>query len=321
MIKKLTAAAVISAALAGSACAAETQDNPGETKVDAVVETTIAEKAAVETDKAAFNAPDSDWRELDPENTLYIDTDHGRVVVELYPEIAPGHVERIKVLTRQKFYDFITFHRVIEGFMNQTGDPKGDGTGDSDLPDLEGEFIFRRGPEMGITLIGARSIDPRSPDKSQVGVGFYKAMPVASQPSTQAMLTKDGKVKAFGLHCKGVTSMARSSDPNSANSQFFLMRGTAGHLDAGYTVWGKTVWGHDVLTAIKVGTKGETADFVPDRMKKVLVAVDVPEEERNQIQVMKTDSPSFTRYLSTLKKADGSYPEICDIEIPSRIKP
>ncbi len=314
MQKKYLSAVILSTALLSSACSAsETQ-----TETTQFVETPVA---AVVSEITEFTAPDNDWRDVDPENLLYIDTDHGRIAVELYPEIAPGHVERVKTLTRQKFYDFITFHRVIEGFMNQTGDPKGDGTGDSDLPDLEAEFVFRRGPEMGVTLVGTRSIDPRSQDKGEAGVGFYKGLPVATQPSAQATWTKDGKVKAFAMHCKGVTSMARSQDPNSANSQFFLMRGAAPHLDAGYTVWGNTVWGHEVLTAIKVGTKGEDAGFVPDKMNKVQIAADLPAEERVNIQVLKTNSPSFNRYLKTQKDADGNYPDICDMQVPTRLKP
>ena len=104
----------------------------------------VAAQAAVET--MNFSAPDEAWRDVDPENTVYIDTQYGRMVVELFPEIAPKHVTQVKALARQNFYDFITFHRVIKDFMNQTGDPKGDGTGDSKLPDIEGEFTFRRAP-------------------------------------------------------------------------------------------------------------------------------------------------------------------------------
>jgi len=197
--------------------------------------------------------------------------------------------------------------------MNQTGDPTGTGTGDSQLPDIQGEFTFRRAASMPVTLVGARS----EGDK-EIGVGFYKALPVATQPSSQAILTKDGKVAAFGLHCKGVTSMARTSDPNSANSQFFLMRDIAEHLDAQYSIWGNTVLGHEHLTKIKVGSKGENPSFIPDVMKKVQVAADVPAGERVKVQVLKTDSPAFKNYLKTQKKSDGSYPDICDIRIPTR---
>uniref|UniRef100_UPI0038F6740C peptidylprolyl isomerase n=1 Tax=Streptomyces niveiscabiei TaxID=164115 RepID=UPI0038F6740C len=77
---------------------------------------------------------------LDPENTLVMETTKGRVVIKLRPDLAPNHVERIKLLAREGFYDGIVFHRVIDGFMAQTGDPKGDGTGGSDLPNIPAEF-------------------------------------------------------------------------------------------------------------------------------------------------------------------------------------
>ncbi len=273
-------------------------------------------QAVVKSVGSSFNAPDQDWRDLDPENTLYLDVEYGRFVIELFPEIAPKHVTQIKTLARQSFYDHITFHRVIDGFMNQTGDPKGDGSGNSDLPDLPSEFTFRRGADVGFTVVGARP-DNRG---GEIGVGFYKSLQIASQPSSQAILTKDGKVTAYGLHCSGVTSMARTNDPNSANSQFFLMRGTAEHLDATYSVWGNTVWGRQNLTKIKVGSKGENPNFVADKIIKAQIAADVPEAERLNVQVLKTDSSSFQRFLKAQKKQGGSYPDVCDIDVPSRIK-
>lgn len=312
MTKRLMAALVLSTSLMTSACSAQ---EPAEDTPHPVPATSTVEAAA------GFTAPDEAWRDLDPENTLYIDTQHGRMIVELFPEIAPKHVAQIKTLTRQKFYDYITFHRVIDGFMNQTGDPKGDGTGDSSLPDLEAEFSFRRAPSMPVTLIGARPIDPRNPNAGEVGVGFYKGLPIASQPAAGAMATKDGKVSAWGLHCKGVTSMARAQDPNSANSQFFLMRGRSDNLNTAYSIWGNTVWGRETLTKIKEGTVGETDNFTPDRMDKVQVAADVPEAERVPVQVVRTDSPAFKNYLRSLKKDDGTYPDICDVEVPARLKP
>jgi len=306
MMKKTLIALLTTVALSTSACAGEEQSSVTKTAQASL-------KTASASLSTGFNAPAEAWRDLDPENTLYIDLEYGRVVLELYPEIAPLHVAQIKTLTRQGFYDGITFHRVIEGFMNQTGDPKGDGTGDSPLEDIQGEFTFRRAPSMPVTLVGARDQGGK-----EVGVGFYKALPVATQPSSQAMLTKDGKVAAFGLHCKGVTSMARTSDPNSANSQFFLMRDIAQHLDAQYSIWGNTVSGHEHLTKIKVGSKGEDPNFIPDVMKKVQIAADVPAAQRAKVQVLKTDSPAFKNYLRTQKKSDGTYPDICDIRVPTR---
>lgn len=291
MIKRLFLALCLGTALGQSACANE-------------AEPTTAEPV--------FQAPDSSWRDLDPENTLYIDTDHGRIVVELYPEIAPIHVERIKTLAQQSFYDNIVFHRVIKDFMNQTGDPKGDGTGDSSLPDIKGEFTFRRGPEMDVAVF--------SETKSKIGTGnlstgFYRALPVATKPIGQAFATKDGKVDAYGLHCKGVTSMARTEDPNSANSQIFLMRDEASHLDAQYSIWGATVMGHENLTKIKVGAVGEDDDFIPDAMNKVRIAADLPQDQQLKIQALRTDSPEFKTYLTA-----NQGKEICDVSVPTRIK-
>lgn len=291
---------IASASLSVSACAAEAP------QVDTV-------QAAAASVVSGYDAPASAWRDVDPENLLIIDTVYGQIAVELYPEIAPRHVTQIKTLTRRNFYDGIKFHRVIEGFMNQTGDPKGDGTGDSTLPDIEAEFTFRRPPSMPIELI-----DARSTSAGEVGVGFYKSLPVASQPAAQAMLTKDGKVPAYGLHCKGVTSMARAGDPNSGNSQFFLMRGTAPHLDTQYSVWGSTVYGRELLTSFKVGAVGQDAGFVPDVMDKVRIAADIAEGERPRIQALKVDSPAFDQFISSQKNADGTYPDVCDIAIPTR---
>ena len=283
------------------------------------VETQTPDKTVIIDD--GFYAQDQAWRVVDPENLMLIDTDYGRIGVELYPNIAPKHVAQIKSLVRRKFYDGIVFHRVIDGFMNQTGDPTGTGTGDSDLPNIPAEFTFRRSTNtMPVTVLSARQINPRDPSAGDIGVGFYRGLPVATQPAAQAAATKDGKVAAYGLHCKGTTSMARTSDPNSANSQFFLMRGAAQWLDASYSVWGHTVIGREFLESFKVGTNGQTSGFVPDKMNRVTIAADWPEATRPVVKVLKTAGADFTRFLNTQKDETGSYPDICDIQLPVRLK-
>ena len=222
----LAVALVSSTLLVGSACAKEESAQAVQTDTLRTVQTFPTASAV-------------DWRDLDPENTLYITTNYGVFVIEMSPEFAPKHVAQIKTLARQKFYDDITFHRVIDGFMNQTGDPRGDGTGDSSLPDIQAEFTFRRSHKMYVSLVGQ---EPSQ--KGTVDTGFYKSFPIATKPISQAMLTKDGKVDAWGLHCPGTTSMARGGgDINSGNSQFFLMRGEKKSLDTLYSIWGMTVWG------------------------------------------------------------------------------
>lgn len=305
MISRLMTVALAGCALTTTACA---QEAPKPIPAAAI------------SAPSSFTADDSAWRTPDQDDLMYIDTDYGVVVVELFDEIAPAHVAQIKALSKSGFYDFITFHRVIDGFMNQTGDPTGTGTGDSKRPNIEAEFTFRRPGDMKITLLDKRLIDETKSNGGTIDVGFYNGLPVATQPAMQAALTRDGKVKAWGLHCPGVTSMARSGEPNSANSQFFLMRGPANFLDQKYSIWGNTVHGKDVLTKIKIGTKGEDLNFVPDQMKKVRIGSDMPASEQLNIQVLKTDSAAFKTYLNDYKTPQGQYADICDIDVPVRVK-
>ena len=153
------------------------------------------------------------------ENTIYLDLEWGRVVIETLPEVAPKHVERIKTLARDGFYDGIVFHRVIEGFMAQTGDPTGTGSGGSDLPDLPAEF------------------------------------------SREA-------------HGRGAVSMARTSDPDSANSQFFIVFDDATFLDGQYTVWGRVTAGMEHVDRIKRGDPRSGSVRDPDKILRMRVAAD-----------------------------------------------
>jgi len=155
----------------------------------------------------------------DPENTIYLDLPTGRVVIAMRPDLAPATCARIKTLVRQGFYDGLTFHRVIAGFMAQTGDPNGDGTGGSGHP-LDAEF------------------------------------------STQPFV-------------RGTVAMARASDPNSADSQFFIMFAREPALDGKYTIWGEVVSGMDHVDRIKKGDPAnDGAVSNPDRIIRMRVAAD-----------------------------------------------
>jgi cyclophilin family peptidyl-prolyl cis-trans isomerase len=280
--------------------------------------------AAVALSGAAFaQAPDArNWRQLDPENTLYIDTVHGRIVVEMYPEAAPNHVERIKTLARAHFYDGLAFFRVIDNFMAQTGDPMNTGEGASNLPDLQQEFLFRRGPDMPFI---------EAAEQGGAHLGFYKALPIQTQPDAQMAVTSDHKVQANVIHCRGVASMARAGvvqrrNPqtgetesidmvNSANSQFFLMRAPYLSLDRRYSAWGRVVWGQDAVTAIAVGEP----PAAPDRMLAVRVAADLPENERAPIFVLRSDGPDFHDLIESTRHARGADFSVCDVDIPARV--
>jgi cyclophilin family peptidyl-prolyl cis-trans isomerase len=151
----------------------------------------------------------------DLENTLYIDLPKGRVTVELRPDLAPQHVARVKELVREGFYDGTPFHRVIDGFMAQGGDPTGTGTGGSKKPNLRAEFSQER-------------------------------------------------------HVRGTCSMARSSNPDSANSQFFICFGDAPWLNGQYSVWGRVTEGMEHIDALKRGEPVQN----PDRIVRMQIAAD-----------------------------------------------
>ena len=180
----------------------------------------------------------ADWRTPDAENVLVIDTSRGRVIVELVPEVAPGHVERLKVLARKGTYDGRTFFRVIDRFMAQTGDPRDTGEGGTDLPDLKAEFTFRRDAAAGVVVAAS----PWGTDE-----GFLKSLPVVGQGWSWHDMTQDGKVATWGSYCPGVVGMARDDNPDSANSQFFLMRQPYQSLDKRYTAFGRVISGRQVL--------------------------------------------------------------------------
>lgn len=249
----------------------------------------------------------ADWRTVEPQNLLVITTSKGRVLVEMEPRLAPNHVERIRSLADRGFYDGLRFHRVIPGFMAQTGDPKGDGTGGSDLADIAGEFSVRRGRTHEITLLNLGT-----PGLS----GLIGSTPVVSEPDTAMMINPDFKAGVTPQFCPGVAGMARSGDPNSANSQFFLMTGENPALNGGYTVWGRVVDGLTVVRALKAGPMdqdgavGEGADV----MTRVRTAASLPASERPAVRVLKADSAAFAAGIERQKQASGGRIRICDVQ-------
>jgi peptidylprolyl isomerase len=163
----------------------------------------------------------------DLDNTVYMDLKGGRVVIELRPDLAPKHVARFKELTSEGFYDGLKFHRVIEGFMAQTGDPTGTGRGGSELPDLKAEF---------------------SDEKFQ----------------------------------RGTIGAARTSNPNSANSQFFINFKATPWLDGKYTIFGQVAKGMEFVDNIKKGSAGSGMVTDPDKILKMQLAKPLPKQPEEE---------------------------------------
>ena len=155
---------------------------------------------------------------VDLENSIYLELKDGRVTIEMRPDLAPNHVARDKELVRQEFYDGVVFHRGIEDFMAQTGDPTGTGSGGSGQ-NLDAEFTNEK-------------------------------------------------------HLRGTVSMARAGDPNSADSQFFIVFKTAPWLDGQYSIWGQVTDGMDAVDKIKMGAPGSGTVNEPDKIVSMQVAAD-----------------------------------------------
>ena len=266
----------------------------------------VASAPALAQTGGQTGASAADWRTVDPDNLLVIDTNKGRVLVELSPLAAPNHVERIRTLANQGFYDGLKFHRVIPNFMAQTGDPKGTGEGGSDLPDLKCEFHFRRGRDAGFTQVE---------NAGQGIVGLVGTLPVQTQPNAQMMITSDFKVDANGLFCPGVFGMARANSPDSANSQFYLMTGANTNLNGLYTAFGRIVSGLDVVRSLKAGQESQDGKVTdPDTMTRVRMASTIPEAQRPVVRVQNTASAAFAQHIEETRTAKGSSFNICDVQ-------
>lgn len=265
--------------------------------------------AALAGHAAAVAAPtEADWRTPDPENVLVIDTNRGRVFLELNPAVAPAAAARVRDLTRQGVYNGRTFFRVIDDFMAQTGDPQDNGTGGSALPNLPPEFSFRRATDLPFTAV------------TKVGsleAGFVGATPVVSQPMDLGFLTADQKVSAYVTYCTGVAGMARADAPDSGNSQFYLMRYPHVQLDQKYSAFGRVIAGEDVVRAIKVG---EPPPPPADKMTTVRVLADIPAAERPTVRVIDTAGPWFKALVDRTKNERLIDFSICDLELPSQVK-
>ena len=261
-------------------------------------------------DYATALADTANWRCVEPENLIIYDTSQGRILIEALPSVAPATVEQFRAIIRSGDFAGTSFHRVIDDFMAQGGDIFALKGRESGLPDIPGEFVFKRKPsEMPFDLIGR----PETATN-----GYYMGFPMQTQSRFLAEMTADGMVESWIPHCASVVSTARTEDPNSANSQFFLMRHTRQHLDREYTAWGRIVSGQDVVMSIKHGPSAQNgAVRQPDILVKAQMAADLPESERPTVLVQRTDGPAFASSLEADEDTN-----VCDLPpVPTIVAP
>lgn len=248
---------------------------------------------------------DPNWRVVNPENLLVIETTKGRIIVELRPDLAPQAVARMKQLTRDGLYNGLQFHRVIDGFVAQTGNPGNKDGGKSALPNLPPEFSNKLKQDDYHAVV----------TRSDGTAGFLGTLPVETSSPAEDARRGEGTTQFWGAYCPGVVGMGRDEAFETANSEFFFMRGAARRLDRLYTVVGMTVEGIELIYELQIGEPPEK----PDVMTSVRIAADIPEAERPTVTAMRAEGLEFQNFVGAVrgeKRADFS---ICDLRVSVRV--
>jgi len=278
----------------------------------------------------AADAPErpQDWRSVDPNNLVLIDTRYGQVAVELAPEFAPKHVERLRALIRAHFYDGLSFYRVVDGFVAQGG--IGEGTAStkdhpkeaaslSQWPPLKAEFERSTGSDAAFTPLG--NADLFAPE-----VGHVDGFPAG----------RDAKAgRMWMLHCPGTFAFARDNGADTATTEFYIVIGQAPRrLDRNLTAFGRVIDGMQYLQKLERGDPKVEIGVIQDVKRRdpilrMRLAADLPEKERPKFQVMRTDSASFAKEKETRKNPAPDFYvhtpppvlDICGLAVPVRRLP
>jgi peptidylprolyl isomerase len=255
----------------------------------------------------------ADWRALDPQNTLYLELPAGRVVIELMPQFAPNHVANVLTLTRGRYFDGLSIVRSQDNYVVQWDDPDGKKSVGAAHRTLAAEF---ERPLRGVSV--TRLPDP---DTYAAEVGFADGFPVAADPASG---------RAWLVHCYGMVGAGRDSDVDSGGgTELYVVIGQAPrHLDRNVTLLGRVVSGMERLSVMPRGTgpmgRYEHAEqYVP--ITSIRVAADVPAAQRTNLEVLRTDTATFTAYLEARRnrheewfKVPAGRVDVCNVPVPVR---
>lgn len=261
----------------------------------------------------------TEWRALDPENTIYLELAGGRVVMELAPAFAPKHVANIKTLAREGYYDGLAFMRSQDNYVVQWGDPAGDAK-EKQRPmkngqaALKSEFDRAWSKDLSFTPLG--NVDGYSPEG-----GFSSGFPAGRDLA---------KGRIWLAHCYAMLGAGRGDTADSGSgAELYVVIGNAPrHLDRNVTLVGRVVQGMELLSVLPRGTGAlgfyeKPEQYVP--IKSIKVAADVAESARVKLEVMRTESDSFKRLIAARRNrsedwflAKADYVELCNVPIPVR---
>ena len=271
-----------------------------------------APKALTTAEVLAASAP-SDWRSLDPPNTLYLELPAGRVIIELAPVFAPNHVANVTALAREGYFDGLAFMRSQDNYVVQWGDAQGKKPLQKAQRTLPAEF---ERPLRGLTL--ARITDP---DSYAAVVGFLDGFPVAADPQTG---------RAWLVHCYGMVGAGRDNDVDSGGgTELYVVIGQAPrHLDRNVTLLGRVVRGMELLSVLPRG-HGALGFYEPSEsgmpIRSLRLAADLPEGERTALEELRTDTATFAAYVEARRnrheewfKVPAGRADVCNIPVPVR---
>lgn len=262
--------------------------------------------------KIIENSADSDWRTPDPENVLLLELPHGKVVIELAPEFAPGHVSNIKALVREQYFDGLAFYRVAQGFVAQAGDPE-----DTSKPiktakrSIPAELYRDKPLKSAFTVVDRK-------DGFASETGYVTGFPVARNTSGD---------EAWLTHCPGAFAMARDSAPDSGGATFYIVIGHAPrYLDRNTTVFGRVLQGLEYIQQLRrgYGPSGviqSSENFNPITSMRVLADLD----NKLGLEVMRTDTTAFKQLIQARANRPEewfyerpNYVDVCGVPVPVR---
>ncbi|MEN9675527.1 MAG: hypothetical protein RIS76_1423 [Verrucomicrobiota bacterium] len=264
----------------------------------------------------------ADWRRLDPENTLCLDLERGRVVIELEPRFAPRHVANVKALVREGYFNGLPVVRVQDNYVVQWGDPEAENPGKARPIEraqrhLPAELEFRLS-EKG-TFVPLPDGDLYAPE-----AGFLDGFPVAHDPKTGLY---------WPIHSYGMVGAGRDEALDSGGgTEIYVVSGQAPrHLDRNVTLFGRVVQGMEILAALPRGTGAmgfyeKPSERIP--IRSIRVAADLPEAERPHLEILRTDTATFRRWMEARRnrvepwfhRAAGKI-DVSNLPLPTRVPP
>jgi peptidylprolyl isomerase len=291
-------AAALGAALSLSVAAAATADAPARRTMQEVL--------------AA--SPASDWRAPDPENTLYLDLDAGRVVIELAPRFAPEHAANIRRLARQGYFDALAIIRSQDNFVVQWGDPDNERPLGGARTTLPPEFTVPITP--GLPFVRLPDADGYAPE-----VGFSEGFPAARDPVAGT---------TWLAHCYAMVGAGRGNEPESGNgAELYVVIGHAPRqLDRNIALVGRVLWGMERLSVLPrgpapMGFYEQPSQHVP--IRRLRVAADVPAAEQTRLEALRTDTATFTALVEARRnrrddwyRVPAGYIDLCNVPLPVR---